>query len=420
MVVVGAGLAGLAAARDLQSHGYDVVILEARDRIGGRVWTSGKWANVSLDLGASWIHGVRGNPLTALADEIQADRIVTDYDRAMIYTTSGRPASDTELERLEELQSQVEKALRRAQEADEDMSVQQAVAPVLRQEEGAAEIRRLVNYILSSEIEYEFAGSVTELSAYWFDSSKEYRGNDALLAPGMGAIATFLARGLSIELGQVVQAIHGDKSPIRVITNRSEFTADYVVVTLPLGVLQAKRVDFTPALPLQKQRAIDKLGMGVLNKCYLRFQKAFWPSDVDRISYVPAKHGEWNQWASFQRVANAPVLMGFSAAERGRQIEAWSDEQIVSSAMETLQSIFDNRASEPIDYRITRWGSDPFALGSYSYNPVGSNPRMRSDLAAPLAQAIFFAGEATDRDYFSTAHGAYLSGLRAAREIRRV
>ncbi|MGB1111217.1 MAG: flavin monoamine oxidase family protein, partial [Gammaproteobacteria bacterium] len=105
------------------------------------------------------------------------------------------------------------------------------------------------------------------------------------------------------------------------------------------------------------------------------------------------------------------------AAQRGREIEAWSDEQIVADAMRTLRQMFGHGIPEPEAFQITRWAGDPFSLGSYSYNRLGSHPNMRDDLAEPLAGRLFFAGEATSRAYFGTAHGAYLSGQRAGREL---
>jgi monoamine oxidase len=190
-----------------------------------------------------------------------------------------------------------------------------------------------------------------------------------------------------------------------------------LVVTLPLGVLQNQDVVFTPKLPLSKQNAIAKLGMGVLNKCYLRFPRVFWSDKMDWLEYIPAQQGEWSEWVSFKRAANQPVLLGFNAGNQGREIETWSNEQIVASAMKTLRIIYGTNIPDPVDYQITRWVSDPFSRGSYSYNAVGSTPQMRKNLAAALQQSVFFAGEASNVHYFGTAHGAYLSGLRAAQEI---
>lgn len=417
IVVIGAGLAGLAAARELQANGHEVVVVEARDRVGGRVWTSTQWADAPLDFGASWIHGTQGNPITDLADQINAQRITTSYDNAVTYNTSGRLLSEDEEARLEDLRDQVFRVISRGQNADTDVSIRQVVEPLMEQFNRDAEAQRFINFILGSDIEQEYAGSLDSLSTYWYDSDGGFDGEDDLFAQGFGVIPEFLAQGLTIELGQIVQEIQWDQSPLRVVTQKTEFLADHVVVTLPLGVLQSGNVRFSPDLPQEKQDAISRLGMGVLNKCYLRFPDSFWPADVDWLGYVSEKPGEWLDWVSFERPINQPILLGFNAANRGREIEAWSDQKIVSSAMQTLRTIYGENIPEPVDYQITRWASDPFSLGSYSYNPVDAEPDLRQQLAAPLDEAVFFAGEASNEDYFGTTHGAYLSGLRAAEEI---
>ncbi len=157
--------------------------------------------------------------------------------------------------------------------------------------------------------------------------------------------------------------------------------------------------------------------MGVLNKCYLRFEKAFWPGDVDWLEHVPGTGPAWTQWVSLVRAAGLPVLLGFNAAQQGRDLEALGDTAIVASAMQSLRTIFGTQIPGPLDYQITRWGSDPFALGAYSFNALGAKPAMRDDLAAPLGARVFFAGEATMRHDFSSAHGALLSGRRAAAQL---
>ncbi len=420
VVVIGAGLSGLAAAQELYRRGHEVIVVEARERIGGRIWTSTQWADMPLDFGATWIHGPQGNPLTDLAEQINAKRLTTRYDRAVTYNTSGNPLSEAEKVRMEDLRTQVFKALKEAQDKDDDASIRQVIKPIINQFDESSEAYRFINFILSGVIEQEYSGSAENLSAQWYDSSQSFEGDDVLFAQGFQVIPEFLAQGLQIELGQVVKEIQWQRSPARIITQKTEFIADHVVVTLPLGVLQANSVRFSPELPRSKQNAIAKLGMGVLNKCYLRFPDVFWSADADWVEYVSARHGEWTEWVSFKQAANMPILLGFNAADRGRAIEAWSDEQIVASAMQTLRIIYGASIPEPIDYQMTRWASDPFSLGSYSYNPVGAVPKMRQALAAPLAKSVFFAGEASNKDYFGTAHGAYLSGLRAAQEILKL
>lgn len=419
IVVVGAGIAGLAAARTLQNQGHEVVILEARNRIGGRIWTSTRWPEIPLDLGATWIHGVNGNPITQLAQQIQAKQVITSYNKSITYNTNGKVFSAQDEQQLNALKTKVYAAITQAQNADTDTSIQQAIQTLLNGVPASSATYRLIHFIVNSELEQEYSGSIANLSAQWYDDDQEFGGNDALFVQGFSTITQFLAQGLRIELNQNVTEIRWNQAPIQVITQNKSFVADRVVVTLPLGVLQANRVKFTPALPADKQNAIAKLKMGVLNKCYLRFPSAFWPSNVDWLEYISAQHGEWTEWVSFKRVANQPILLGFNAAEQGKAIEAWSDQQIVTSAMQTLRTIFGATIPQPIDYQITRWASDPYALGSYSFNALGATPKMRDILAASVNKQIFFAGEATHRGYFGTTHGAYLSGVRAADEVSK-
>ena len=157
--------------------------------------------------------------------------------------------------------------------------------------------------------------------------------------------------------------------------------------------------------------------MGVLNKCYLRFPEVFWPEEYDWLEYIPEQHGQWVEWVSFARPTGKPILLGFNAADMGRAIEAWDDRTIVESAMATLKTIFGPKIPQPEAWQITRWQADPFACGSYSFNALGATPAMREQLAQSVADRLFFAGEATSREYFGTVHGAYLSGIKAAEAV---
>ena len=417
VVVVGAGISGLAAARELQRHDHEVIVLEARERTGGRIWTSRTWKDMPLDLGATWIHGVKGNPITELADEMRIRRLVTSYEKYAIYSTQGERLTKTGENRLSLLREKVQHMLKRAGNADEDVSIREAIDPLIKEFPADSEAVRFINFIVNSYFEHEYAGSASELSAHWYDSDKEFAGDDAFFADGYDVITEFLAKDLRVELSTPVKSIDWQTPQVFVRTDRGDFEADHVVVTVPLGVLKNETIQFAPLLPERKRKAIKSLGMGVLNKCYLLFPEVFWPEDVDWLEHIPEHHGVWTEWVSFKRTANRPVLMGFNAADRGREIEAWTDQQIVDSAMKTLRTIFGSNIPGPIDYQITRWASDPFARGSYSFNALGSTPTSREDLAEPLGGKIFFAGEATSTNYFGTVHGAYLSGLRAARDV---
>ena len=416
IIVIGAGLAGLAAARRLKALGHEVIVLEGRDRIGGRIHTSTQWSDLPLDLGASWIHETTGNPLTALATEANAVLLTTQYDDSIGYDTDGSEWTTADENRLDALRTQVYDILEVAQDGDADQTLRQALDSLVGPGASAA-TRREANFILSSEMETEYSGSAGQLSTYWYDNATGYSGPDKIFAAGFRVIIDHLAAGLDIRTGMVVTAIDWNQPEVRVTTSGGEFTAPGVLVTLPLGVLKTGQPVFTPALPTAKQEAITKLGMGLLNKCYLRFPSVFWPADVDWIEYIPSAHGEWTEWVSFKKAANQPVLMGFLAAETAAAKESLTDAQTVASAMTVLRTIYGAGIPEPTDYQITRWAADPFARGSYSFNAVDSTPAMRTTLAAPLEGRLFFAGEATEITRFGTAHGAYLSGLRAAEEM---
>jgi monoamine oxidase len=417
VLVIGAGMAGLAAARTLRQSGQAVLILEGRDRIGGRLWTSTRWDDAPMDLGASWIHGVEGNPITTLAREANARLATTSYDRTLIHDSDGRPLGAARERELERLREQLERALRAAQRADRDQSVQAAAETLAGWGELSAESRQLVDFLLNSTIEQEYAGSTSELSAHWYDEGKTFDGDDQLFPDGYQTVVRHLAQGVAIQTGQVVREIAWRAGKVTVTTDTTRHEGAAAVITLPLGVLKAGSVTFDPALPDRKQQAIRALGMGLLNKCYLRFPSVFQDPAYDWLEYIPPRKGEWVEWVSLARLTGKPILLGFSAADFAREMEGWTDRQIVASAMQTLRTMFGAGIPESADYQITRWAADPFALGSYSFNALGATPKMRDDLAAGVDNTLFFAGEAASRHYPGTVHGAWLSGVRAAEAL---
>jgi len=181
--------------------------------------------------------------------------------------------------------------------------------------------------------------------------------------------------------------------------------------------LKQASIKFEPPLPESKQDAIDRLAMGVLNKVYLKFPAVFWDKDVETISYVGERLGEGCDWLSFTPFTGQPVLMAFHGGEKGFALEDLSDDEIVAGAMQTLRVMFGEDIPEPEGVLITRWGKDPFSFGAYSHIPPFASGDDYDALAEPVDDVLFFAGEATSREYPSTVHGAYLSGVRAAEEI---
>lgn len=412
VLIIGAGIAGLAAARRLADEGYSVIVLEARNRIGGRVWTNND-LGIPLDMGASWIEGIDGNPLMEIANANNIETQPTDEDSVIVYDTDGSELSDEKEAYMDELDEAIDEAADGlSEETDEDIPLSAAVAQVA--EELDEEDMILLNFVSSDNILMNYAADAEDLSILYYDEEKEESGGDVLFPGGYVQIANVLAAGLDIRLEHIVD--HIDYSDgVEVSTDHGTFTADYAIVTLPLGVLKRGSVTFDPPLPEDKQGAIDRLGMGLMNKLFLRFSDVFWDADYEMFDYV-SEDGRWQSWYDFSNVVDEPVLLGFNAGRRGLEVESLSDEDTVADAMRTLRIIFPD-APDPIDWVLSRWASDPFAGGSYSYARVGSTPEDYDTLAETVDEVLLFAGEATERLASAGVDGALMSGLRAAEEL---
>lgn len=425
VLVIGGGMAGLAAARDLHDAGADVLLIEARNRLGGRVYSS-EMAGVPLDLGASWIHGVRGNPLSELVERFAVEVVPTDYESLQAYDVAGVPFSDQEhaaqidgpLDELLEA-ADVERRRREAVGAP-DSSLGTMFEAMLAERGLNPAQRRALDYAINSVIEHEYAADVDGLSLLHFDAGfGAFGGGDVLFPGGYGQLVAGLAEGLAVQLESPVAAIMDSGSEVSaLLSDGRTLRGQRAIVALPLGVLQSGSPMFSPDLPQAKLAALTRLSSGVLNKLYLRFPQVFWDADVELLGYAGAQKGAWAEWLNLAYYNDEPILLAFNAAQYGRALEALSDVAQAGEAMAVLRMIYGNTIPEPTGILASRWAADPYAQGAYSFVPPGATPDDHRILAAPVGTRLFFAGEHTCAEHPSTVHGALLSGRRAAVEMQ--
>jgi len=421
ILVIGAGVSGLAAARRLRMGGLRVIVLEARDRIGGRVFTSDGFRDVPVDLGASWIHSAATNPLTKFCQDHDIETVDTEYNDYLMF--DGKKAVTT-VQGQEAFSRFIGTAALasaygavRAAEGKPDISLQRGLNTVLAE---------LPPFTPFEKKGYDLAEVVSAKMGYATDPRNVslYRffdhvpgGENRAFPDGYVQVPNVLAQGLDIRLGHIVRQVDYRTNKVTVTTSRGIFTAPQVVVTLPLGVLKQNQVRFTPALPATKRAAISHLGMGVLNKLYLRFPTVFWDKDQVFLYRLNDDPTAWNVWVNIFKIDRHPILMGFIYGDFAIASETMTESALVQGAMESLRSIYGNSIPAPIASQRSRWRHDPYAFGSYSYPGIGTTVNDRSLLNQPVGHRLFFAGEATSSTNFSTVQGAYETGLTAAAAI---
>lgn len=414
VVIIGAGMAGISSAYHLRLKGIPSVILEARDRLGGRIWTE-KSLGIALDLGAAWIHGWLHNPMTALANSYGIRTLPVDLDSVALYDRDGRCLSDLELDKVDCFSIEIMDALMAMRKSvDVTTSMQTGVDHLLTQWPLPDPVRRGILWTLGAEIETEYATNLSDLSLKYWNQDLVYPGGDRGFSEGYGQIIANFAQGLSIQLNHQVLAIDFQEKLIKIMTNQGLFTAEHVILTAPLGVLKQEKIIFTPSLPAQKQAAIRDIGMGLLNKIALRFPVVFWPTSVERLGALQETSDTIIEFWNLYYTTQQPVLVGLVGGRLARLLETLSDQEIVIRAMQDLHQMFGSSIPDPIGVKVTRWNSDPFSFGSYAHIPVGSRLEACGILAEPIGDSLFFAGEATHPVYPFTVHGAFFSGEREA------
>ena len=406
VIVIGAGAAGLAAAEALTRAGRSVLVLEARSRVGGRVWTrSMPGLDVPIELGAEFIHGAARATFSLLS---KAGMETVASGRAQRYADGGRlrPVDSFAL----------------AQKAMQDTSLLQdrdlSFAAYLARQRLGDKTRTFARLMVQG---FDAADpSLASASAI----AEEWGGGDALLGSqprprrGYGPLLDWLARrvvarGTRLRMQSVVAEIRWRRGRVQVRGEGFAFCAAKAICTLPLGVLQSRAVRFDPGL--KKQEPLRLLASGPVIKAALRFPAAFWEKRQRGVAFFHSPGAPFPTfWTPLP--ARAPLLIAWAGGPKAERLAGLPTGKLTARMLASLRTVF-GKVEEPDQVHVHDWQADPLARGAYSYVLVNGNGA-RALLAQSLEDTLYFAGEATNLEgEAGTVSGALQSGRRAAREV---
>ncbi|URE00873.1 Flavin containing amine oxidoreductase [Musa troglodytarum] len=442
VIIIGAGMSGISAAKTLSDAGVkDILILEATNRIGGRIRNT-YFADLSVETGANWIEGVHGeeqNPIWEMAQQLGLRTFRSDYSNlsSNTYKQDGgryeKAAVEAAIDESEKIHSLGEK-------------YSKTLPPSGRNDISISTFQRLENKIPSTPLEmivdyysydYEFAEPprVTSLqNTVPLPTFDDFGDNVYFVADERGYkslvynLATMFLKTNSqgvivdprLQLGKVVTEIQYSGDGATVSTDdTSSYRADFVLVSVSIGVLQSDLIKFNPVLPKWKILALYEFDMAVYTKIFLKFPFKFWPDGDDRefFLYASKRRGYYPVWQHFEKqYPGANILMVTVTDEESRRIEQQDESTTKTEAMEVLRSMFGKDIPQATDILVPRWWSNKFFRGSFSNWPLGVNRHEFDSIKAPIKR-LYFTGEHTSEHYNGYVHGAYLAGIDSANMI---
>jgi monoamine oxidase len=438
VIVVGAGAAGLAAAGELGRSGISVIVLEARDRVGGRMFMQQEpVSGAAIELGAEFIHGLPPEiwaPLQANnIPVIEAEGENWCHEKGRLFPC--------------DFFSKVEKILSRMDAAEPDQSFRSFLDRCCPTSDKDAEQREARERALAYVVGFN-AADPDLVGVHWLvkgmRAEERIEGDRAFRSRrGYQDLIDIFLRdladaGVSLRTGVVVDSIAWSHSRAELTAHEASgqlmFTSPRVLVTLPLAVLQAApgetgALRFMPDLPASKLAALTKLEMGKVVRVSLRFRRRFWENipasnggslNLAGLRFLLSQGKSFPTWWTMSP-ERTPIITGWAPFQSAERLSGKSQDFVVDESLQTLSRLLNLRNDELSKLLEAAyfhdWQSDPFSRGAYSYGKVGSDGA-QGTLASPVESTLFFAGEATDTTgHNGTVHGAIASGMRAAREI---
>ena len=424
VVVVGAGISGLAAARALHDAGVEAVVVEGRDRIGGRTHTVDV-EGVPVDLGASWIHDGAGSPMLGYLDSLGIERMpavnATIALTAAVFdrTAGGVYPSADDRHALSGAMAGFAFAGDQVEQLGEGLDVAAALTEVLAEVDPA--VRRTFGALLAmNEGKDDDDMSFDFLRRQFFAGGAMHE--DAMPRGGYRGVVDALADGLTIHLGAVVECVVQGEDGVTVHTTAGAFEGSHALVTVPLGVLQAGTIEFEPPLPEGHAAAVERMGFGVLEKVVIAYDRTPWQVDgaPTNLTIVDAGGPDWPMILDLSAWYGTPVLVGFATGARGRALADRPESERVAALHDTVCALSPGDPPTPLATTATSWATDPFVRGCYANIALGTDPDQHladiATLGSPHGR-VLFAGEHTCEQGTSTVDSAWFSGLREASRL---
>jgi monoamine oxidase len=400
VAIIGAGAAGLAAARHLTDRSrLSVIILEARNRIGGRTYTTTPAPGIVFDTGAGWLHSANENAFVGIARDLgfTIDKASPRWGTQM----GNRKFSKRDQRAFRNAMEAFYERLYEAAKRPSDIAANRCLTPHGRWN---AALEAISTYINGAELEFVSARDTNN----YRDTELNWR-----VREGYGAVVAAFGASCKVARGAPVTEIDHSGTKLKIETARGPVTARAVIVTAPTATIAEEKIRFLPALP-DKVAAAQGLPLGVANKILFVLTD---PDDFPANAHMRGSVDRVATGSYHMRPLGKPTIEGFFGGACAREHEA--EGALADFAADELADLLGSDIRNKIKpLAATAWASDPFARGSYSHALPGHAPA-RARLAAPVDDRIFFAGEATHPHFFSTAHGAYETGVRAAEEVMK-
>lgn len=420
VIVIGGGVSGITAANKLTQEGFQVTLFEGRERLGGRLWTDFSKFGYKVDLGGAWIHGKKGNPVFALAKSQNARMLKFDWEDCAYYS------NDIEIKSFEQSdQSYYEigdsfmdflESSGKGLNKNNDKPISEILDTYLNLKKLNKEKKNyLLNYI-AIELEGEYASQIERLSAKFYETEGR-EGGDYLLIDGYWSIFKDMVN-FSYHLNStVIEVNQTETNPYIILSDGKMHRAEFILVTVPLGVLKSNKIKFNPPLSQKKQSVIDAIGFGTLEKIVVEFSMPFWKNSLV-LKFLENPISFLNLGINFHKICGKNTLIFLVPGESKYFSNYYtaSEEELKEVILHSLQQHFPKEKIEIIKIVWTKWKQDPFCLGAYSSISVGSNLKMVVEFET-IEGKLYFGGEHTDKTDFETIAGAYSSGIRAANQI---